>query len=155
MDAVLSYENGMLEICLNGHTIQATAEGSLPGLTRISGIRTINLSKVLPTDDPLIIAFDGERLYMGSFSIPCVWHNVEANPIQLPIDPSLTTLLGLRLQYKEDEIFTSGFSQLVNEAEGKRKMLVRRAANVLEPLGVRLEDVERLVDEAVRRANHL
>jgi hypothetical protein len=155
MEAVFSFEDGLLEVYLNGFTVQAHAEGELPGLTRIPGVKAINLSKVLPTDDPLIIALEEERFYIGSLSIPCYWDNVRPRPIEIPNDAPLTTLLGVRLQYSHDDIFASGLLKPVNEAVNKRKMLVKRAANILEPLGVSLEEVERLVDDAVKRANHL
>lgn len=155
MEAVLSFEKGMFLMYLNGVTIQATAEGELPGLIRITGTRAINLSKILPTDNPLLIALEDERVSIGSLTIPCTWVNAEPHPVQLSIDPPLTELLGAKLKYTEQEIFTSGLSNPVNDAEAQRKRLIRRAANVLEPLGVRLADVEQLVDSTLRRINNL
>ena len=87
--------------------------------------------------------------------MPCVWHNVEPNPIQLPIDPPLTLLLGLRLKFTDKEIFQSGYSNPLGEAEHKRKMLITKAANALEPLGVKRAEVEKLVGETVKRINKL
>jgi hypothetical protein len=153
VDAVLTYRNGMLEVYLNGVEVKASAEGSLPGMTRIPSTQAIKLSKVLPNDDPLTIALEGERLYIGSMSLPCIWHNAEPNPIELEIDPPITTLLGVKMKYSEDDIFKSGLSKAVSEAEAQRIMLTRRAANVLEPLGVRQADLERLIEETLRRIN--
>lgn len=155
MEAVFSFEEGNLVVFLNGVSIFASAEGSLPGMARISGIRAISLSKAIPTDDPLTVALEEGRLSFGSLSIPCTWHDVEPNPIQLPIDPPLTVMLGVRMKYSEDEIFKSGLSKPVGEAEAQRNMLIRRAANALEPLGVHISDVERLVDDTLRRINNL
>jgi hypothetical protein len=73
----------------------------------------------------------------------------------LPIDASLPLLLGLRLKHTDEEIFQSGHSNPVGEAEQKRKMLITKAANALEPLGVKRADIEKLVDEAVKRINRI
>ncbi len=155
MEAVLTFEKGNLVVFVNGVSIDASAEGEFPGMIRIPATQAITLSKVLPPDSPLGIAHDEERLYIGTFSMPCVWHNVEPNPIQLPIDPPLTLLLGLRLKFTDKEIFQSGYSNPLGEAEHKRKMLITKAANALEPLGVKRAEVEKLVGETVKRINKL
>lgn len=153
MQAVFSYEKGNFIVFVNGVSIEASAEGEFPGLVRIPAAQAITLSKLLPPEDPLTIAHDEKRLYFGTFSMPCTWHNVEPHPVQLPIDPSLPMLLGLRLKYTHEEIFQSGYSNPLGEAEHKRKMLITKAANALEPLGVKRVDVEKLVDETVKRVN--
>lgn len=155
IEAVLSFENGNFVVFVNGVSIEATAEGKFPGMVRIPAVQAITLAKVLPPEDPLTIAHDEKRLYIGTFSMPCAWNNVEPNPIQLPIDAPLPTLLGLRLKYTDQEIFQSGHSNPLDEAERKRKMLVTKAVNALEPLGVKRPDVEKLVDDAVRKVNKL
>ena len=124
-------------------------------MVRIPATQAIKLSKALPADDPLTIAHDEERLHIGTFSMPCIWHNVEAHPVQLPMDAPLPLMLGLRLKYTDAEIFQSGYSNPLGEAEHKRKMLITKAANALEPLGVKRAEIEKLVDETVMRINKL
>jgi hypothetical protein len=153
MEAVFSFEKSNFVVFVNGVSIEASAEGEFPGLVRIPAAQAITLSKLLPPEDPLTIAHDEERLYIGTFSMPCTWHNVQAHPVQLPIDASLPMLLGLRLKHTDEEIFQSGYSNPLGEAEHKKKMLITKAANALEPLGVKRADVERLVDETVKRIN--
>ena len=75
------------------------------------------------------------------------------NPIQLPMDAPLPVLLGLPLRYSDQEIFQSGLSNPHSEAVRKRRMLITKAANALEPLGVARGDVEKLVDETIKRIN--
>jgi len=153
MEAVLSFEKGNFVVFINGVSVEASATGEFPGLVRIDATKAINLAKVLPPDDPLTIAHDEERIYFGTFSLGCTWHNVQAHPVQLPIDAPLPLLLGLRLKYSDQEIFQSGYSNPLGEAEHKAKMLITKAANALEPLGVKRGDVEKLVGEAVKQAN--
>lgn len=153
MEAVLSFDGGDFVVFVNGVSINASASGSFPGLVRIPATKFINLSQFLPAEDPLPIGHDGERLYIGTLSIPCTWHNVQGHAVQLPIDASLPLLLGLRLKYSDQEIFQSGYSNLLGEAEYKAKLLITKAANVLEPLGIERADVETLVDQSVKRLN--
>lgn len=72
MDAILSFEKGNFVVFVNGVSIDASATGEFPGLVRISAAQAINLSKVLPPEDPLTIAHDEDRLHIGPFSMPCV-----------------------------------------------------------------------------------
>lgn len=153
MKVLLSCEEGNFVVCVNGVSIDAEASGEFPGFVHISAAQAINLSRVLPPEDPLTIALDGDRLFIGSLSITCVWDDVEPNLIQLPINASLPTVLGLKLKYTEQEISQSGLSNLLSEAEEKQKLLILKAAKVLESLGVARGDVERLVDETVRKFN--
>jgi hypothetical protein len=155
MEAVLSFEKGNFVVFVNGVSIEASAEGEFPGLARIPAAQAITLSKVLPPEDPLTIAHDEKELYIGTFSMPCAWSNVDPHPIQLPIDAPLPLLLGLRLKYTDQQVFQSGYSNPLGEAERKRKLLITKASNALEPLGVKRADVEKLVDEAVRIVNKL
>jgi hypothetical protein len=155
MEAVLSFERGNFVVFINGVSIDASASGEFPGLVRIDASKAINLAKALPSEDPLTIAHDEERLYIGTFSLGCTWHNVQLHPVQLPIDPPLPLLLGLRLKHSNQEIFQSGYSNPVGEAEHKARMLITKAANALEPLGVKRADIEKLVDDAVRAANNV
>lgn len=150
---VITNENGKLVVYLEGISIEASAEGALPGMVRVDGTVIQKLSKVLPHDNPLTIQLDGEHLFIGSFSIPCHWANVEPNPVQIPMDASLTDILGLELRHSNDEIFKSSLSNKLSDALSERNKLISWAANKLAPLGVTTTDIEELVDKAVRRAN--
>jgi len=153
-EAIFTFENNALMIELGGVTVEATAEGTWRGLVRVAGRAVLNLAVALPADDPLHVSLkDGERLYIGSLSLPCIWHDAEERTIPLPMDAPLTALLGVRYKFTDDEIFRSGLTNPIAEAEAQRKMLTRSAANKLEPLGVRFEDVEQLVDATLRRVN--
>jgi hypothetical protein len=153
MDAVFSFEKGNLVVFLDGVQIEATAEGVFPGMVRIPGIKALSLSDLLPDEDPLRIAHDGERLYLGTFSMPCTWHNVEPNTIQLPMDAPFTVLLGLPLKYTDQEIFQSGLSKPLQQAQARRKLLTTKAVNLLAEFGVSRIEVEKLVEETIKRLN--
>ena len=71
-DAILSLDNGVFVVSLDGISVESPAEGEFPGLVRIPGVMALTLSKILPADDPLLVAHDQQRLHIGTFSIPCV-----------------------------------------------------------------------------------
>ncbi|HWN08413.1 MAG TPA: hypothetical protein VNO50_03925 [Pyrinomonadaceae bacterium] len=153
MEAVLTFEDGNFVVFVNGVSIEATAQGAFPGMVRIPAAQAITLAKVLPPEDPLTIAYEETRLYIGTFSMPCVWHNVEPNPIQLPINPPFTVLLGLPLKYSDQEIFQSGLSKPLDEAQRRRKLLTTKAVNLLLEFGVSRAEVEKLIEESIKRLN--
>jgi len=67
----------------------------------------------------------------------------------------LLLLLGLKLKYTDEQIFQSGYSNPLGEAEHKRKMLITKGANALQPFGVARVNVEKLVDETVKHLNNI
>src|SRR3954465_6751601 len=70
-EALFSFEKGSLIVSLDGISIEAPAQGEFRGLVRVPGPKVLTLNKILPTEDPLRIGHDGERLYVGTFSMPC------------------------------------------------------------------------------------
>jgi len=154
-DALLSLEDGMFVVSLDGISIEAEAEGKFPGLVRIPGSKALTLSKILPSEDPLTFAHDQQRFYVGTFSMPCAWLEGEPKPIQVPADAPLTHLLGLRLKHADDQISKSGLGSAVGSAQATRAKLERQAAHILEPLGVNLSDVRTLVESCLRHASGL
>ncbi len=154
-DALLSFDDGMFVVSLDGISIESTADGQFPGLVRIPGVKALTLSKILPTEDPLTFAHDQQRLYVGTFSMPCTWMEGTPKVIQVPADAPLTHLLGLKLKYSDEEISKSGLASAVGNAEVTRRNLERQAAHILDPLGVSLSDLRTLVENRLRHAGGL
>ena len=154
-EALLSFEKGMLVVSLDGISIESSAEGAFPGFVRIPGAKALTLSKILPPEDPLTVAHDQQRLYVGTFSMPCAWLEGEPKPIQVPTDAPVTHLLALKLKYSDEQISQSGLGSAVGSAQATRGKLERQAALILEPLGVNLSDVRTLVESCLRHASGL
>lgn len=152
-DALLSFDGGVFVVSLEGISIESRAEGQFPGLVRIPGVKALTLSKILPAEDLLTFAHDEQRLYVGTFSMPCTWMEGTPKVIQVPADAPLTHLLGLKLNCSDEEISKSGLASAVGNAEVTRRNLERQAAHTLEPLGVNLSDVGTLVEHCLRRAS--
>lgn len=140
----------MFVVSLDGISIEAQAEGEFPGLVRIPGGKALTLSKILPPEDPLTIAHDQQRFYLGTFSMPCSWLEGEPEAIQVPADAPLTHLLGLKLKHSDDQISKSGLASAVAGAQATRVKLEHQAAHILEPLGVNLSDIRLLVENCLR-----
>lgn len=149
---VLFFNDGALVVSLDGVLIKASAEGDLKGYIRIGGLAILSLSQALPPDDPLPIRVEGERLFISKFSLPCEVDE-PTRAIQIPMDAPLSILLGLEYICSDKEILRSGFAEKLNVARGQKSNLIRWASNKLAVLGVRREEIEELVDKALRRVN--
>jgi hypothetical protein len=149
---VLFFQDGALVVSLDGALIKASAEGDLPGFVRIGGLAVLSLTEALPPDDPLPIRVEGGRLFISKLSLPCEVDE-PTRAIQIPMDAPLSTLLGLEYIYSDKEILRSGFAEKMNVARGQKTNLIRWASNKLAVLGVKREDIEELVDKALRRVN--
>jgi hypothetical protein len=58
------------------------------------------------------------------------------------------------LEYTDQEIFQSGLSKPLEEAQRRRKLLTTKAISRLQELGVSKAKVEKLVEESIKRLNH-
>lgn len=155
----LTYGQGSLTIEMEGISIEVAAEGEFPGRVRMSGASLLKLAGVLPADDPIVFQAEGDRLSIGSFSLP-----IQIDEAQLPtgaddgyipqvIDAPLYFLLGLEYKYSDAAIVRSGYWDKVNQARGEKERLIQAVAHKLAPLGVTKTDVADVVEKALRRIN--
>ena len=156
-EAILSYGNGTLSIEFGETTAQAPAEGTWPGKARVPGLALLQLESTLPPTDPVSFQAGKDRLSVGKWSTPCHWEDEaeqSSGPvIQLPANPPLTLILGLPQRYSDQDIARSGLDLMVRMAEQRRDTLIAQAAAILQPLGVDLIDLRRVVGECVKRKN--
>lgn len=154
-EAILSFENGLLSIEFGDVAAQAPAEGNWPGKARVPGLALLQLESSLPADDPVTFQGGPERVSAGKWSTPCHWDEAIQQPnrplIELPPNPPLTMILGLPHRYSDQEIARSGLDLMVRMAEQRRDTLIAQASALLQPLGVDLGDLRRVVEECVRR----
>jgi len=90
---------------------------------------------------------DGKCFRAGALSTDkeCNWEISDRPPIQLPMNPTLRDLAQIAVSYSSDEIERAGAGVPVAEAKEKTDALIRKASEVLEPLGATAEDVQALV----------
>lgn len=151
-EAVFSLTDGMLTIDIGGITVKATASGKLHGQACIRWAYLIGVANVVPTEDPVVFRFEDNRLVIGSTSLPCIWQEVVADVIDLPMNPPLPIVLNLRGKYTDEHIARSGLTGVVFMAEERMHKLIDEAASTLAELGVSRVDVERVVEHALARA---
>jgi hypothetical protein len=119
--AVVSMEGSSLKVAFVGGSVSVSADGRRAGEVR---------------DD---------RLYVGTAWGRCVWQAAFRSEIELPLDPDFLTFLRLPFQHSEDRLERAGLMPRVRKAQERLDRLVRKAADVLEPLDVTEDDVRRLV----------
>lgn len=149
--AVVSMEGQALKVAFVGGAVSIPAEGSWAGEVRVPTLLfvrlAVNLPKGIPAGDPLPIEVREDRLYVGTAWGRCVWQAAFGSEIPLPLDPDFMTLLKLPSRYSEDRLERAGLLPRVREAQERSRRLVRKAADVLSPLGVTESDLQRLVQE--------
>lgn len=150
-NVVVGYSDGCLELHYGGVTARASATGDWPGGMRIEPKYVIGIRSLLPREDPLVLRVDGNPFRVGGATYPCGWDDEQVELIPAAINTSRLDLLTLRYEYSDEQIAASGLAGPVADAEEWRDKLVERAAQVLEPLGVKHSDVERMVDTVLRR----
>lgn len=153
-NAVLSWSDGMLVIDLPGGSTKLPAAGTWPGTVRVGGEFILVLAKVPPMDDPVTVSVRDGRLRIEDSSSPCVLDEVKRSIIDVPLNAPLHAVLNVGRVHSADEIARSGLTPLVDKSAERRDALIARAAKVLQPLMVEVEDVLRLADECIRRKHH-
>ena len=150
-EAIVSFDDQVLHIDLGGMTVTIPAVGEWPGQARIPGSFILTLAKVPPTTDPVVVSVDDGRFYFGSTSVGCSWQAPWRALIQLPMNPKIKLILALRSKFTEEEIRESGWSERLKSAEAYRDHVCETIAQRLADLGVRPEDVRRMIDECAAR----
>lgn len=79
-----------------------------------------------------------------------MWQAAFRSEIELPLDPDFLTVLRLPFQHSNDRLERAGLMPRVREAQERSGRLVRKATEILWPLGVTEEDVQGLVQDLLR-----
>jgi hypothetical protein len=154
-EVVFFREGRELVISAVGGSHRMPIEGNWEGQVRVSSDFLRLLTKVPPTASPVIIAVEGDKLRIGTSKLPCITQLDVAPPIEIPHDPPLHVVLALECSHSREEIERSGLLPTLENAQSERDRLLEQAADTLNPLGVKQEDLRLLIDRCVRRANGL
>jgi hypothetical protein len=158
-EAILMFASGQLHLYFTGMDTWASAEGAWNGQARVKCDALCRLAKVPPVKDPVVIHVDGDRINIGGSFMPCVWEPVaprdlftaEAGvPIQAPINPNLSLLVSMMLDFTDEEIVKSGLADHICKARTRKETLISRAAHELAELEITRVDLRKLVDERLR-----
>lgn len=147
---ILSYTGEDLRIEIAGADMMVPAKGRWTGRARISGAVIFRLSRLLPSNDRLPIRIEEGTLYIGRTALPCDWEEVFEPSIPLPLNLTDIDVLKLARKYSPQRLAAAGISARAEEAEEWLSSTLDRAAQVLEPLGIRREMLEEIVERRLR-----
>lgn len=150
-EALISFKDNLLIIEAGGVDVEVPAEGNWTGQARIQSSALITISKQMPTDDPISIRVEANRLYISRFATLCIWKEKAIRNIVLPMDAPITMILSLALKYSQEEIENSGLMASLKLAEEKRDRLIDRALDVLQPLDLDYSDLKSAIDLSLKQ----
>ena len=155
---MLTLEKGHLVFRYGGVETTAAAEGNWPGAAYVFRMNILQIAKVPPIKDPVVVEVTGERIKIEGFSTDCRW--TPADTVSPPPfkneppapknvkDTTFPTLVSMGLDYSPDKVASLGLTVQVNAAKRKKDQLVEEAAKILAPLGITAADLQMLVKSA-------
>lgn len=150
--AVVREEDGELVIEIGGTRVGVKARGTWLGRVRLNGEWMLNVWRYVPATGDLDVAYEGGFLKIGVIAVRAGWQDIAPETdIELPVNPTLRDLLCIPLAFTEAEIASCGLAPVVEGALARRRRLEDQVWNHLDALGVVREDVQDLVETALRR----
>lgn len=144
--AFVAFDGRSVTIEAGSTTFFAFAVGTWPGNAIINATLLHALAVAPPTEDPVILACDGEHLRFGALKVACQWQPVSSMALTAPRQPEWIEALALKYTLPRARIIAEGRAGEVRAADRKLNALVRRVAKSLAPMGVSTADVEALVE---------
>lgn len=148
--AILGFDGSFLTLEVLDQMFAASATGTWPGNARVSATLIGALRQALPAGDPLVVQCDRERLSFGTLRVDCEWQPVSEELTTMPATEEWVATLALNYSMSRGKLITDGFKKSLDDAERKLTQRLRSAAKSLEPLGVTVEDLRRLVETRLR-----
>ena len=150
-EALLTYDEGDLIVSIGGAEVRAAAWGRWTGVVRTAGQVMTSLDRFLPDNDPMPVHVEDGRLTIGRTSVPCAWQETVPESVRVPVDPGLLHLLRLPLERDPESIEEAGLSEMVEHAVARRDELLERAAVVLAPLEIGLQEMQQCLIVRMRK----
>jgi len=152
-EAVISFDSNELCFQAQGVEVQIHAEGYWPGKARVSLFNLnplLRLLRLLPAQDPILIRYQDNKLFVQSYTMPCIWQDISPEFVEIPIDIPWTEILKLRYRYTEPQLISSGIMPKLVAAEDKLNNLIIAASKLLKPAGISEDDLHRLAEKKLR-----
>jgi hypothetical protein len=152
-DVVFECRNEILFVNAGGSWLEIPGRGHWEGQARVKGKAIAVLNKALPETDPLPITQSKDKIGFGNLFLGCSWEESASQFPRIPINASLTYILGLWQRYTDEDIEKSGMKPKFIAANQERIKRINLALKQLAPLDVTEEDLTTLVDEVIKRSN--
>jgi len=147
--ATLTFEPGVVTIDVAAAGVRVKGEGATSGGVAVPWERLAGIVRLVPNENPILVKVEHERLFIGSWSVPCSSAEALSEEVFLPPDTPLHLVLQLKLRYTEDQITRFGFADAIRKAERERDSLIAKAYEILRPLSVSQRDLTELVTHAL------
>lgn len=145
--ATLAFDGRFFSIEALDRVIVCNASGTWPGLATVNANVVVALAVAPPSGDPVIVAYDGERLRIGSMTVGCTWQPVSYTLLEMPSTPDWIEALSLKYRARRSSVLAKGYDLAIEKAEKKLDKLIAKITKQLAPLGVKESDIRSLVDK--------
>lgn len=148
---VVSYEAGNLSLATPGVTVTLPAEGRWPRPVRAPAqLLTVLIQVPPPGDEPVVIAFDGERLRIADCSMRASTDKYSRPRVDVLPTKRFFDLLRMGAKWSREDLEKEGLLGQVLEAESKRDKLLGKAEGLLLRLGIDRNDMDELLEAKLR-----
>ena len=148
--ALLAFEGSILSIESGAQVVTMHADGEWHGRAWFSSNLVKALIKVPPTDDPIVIAYDGAKLRVGSITVGCDWELVSKAFVKDVTRPSLLDLLAMNHSLPRSEIHGTGLSKRIEHARFRLDESIKKAAKLLKEAEISEADLWDLAEKRIQ-----
>src|SRR5688572_7144817 len=111
--AMLAFEGGFLSIEAGNVLVTMRANGQWQGRARFSANLLKALALVAPTENPVVVLYQGERLRIGGIVLDCKWEVVSKVFIKDATRPSPLDLVAMDQTLPRSEIHGTGLAKRI------------------------------------------
>lgn len=130
----------------------------IPGTGGFAGMAILPLTILIefvetlsPVEQVLIEPLTS-KIRIGSLQYICEWKESENEIPDWPYQATLAQIIGLEHRYDDEVLNYKKLWYTIKEAKSESYFLIEQAAELLQPSGICLEDLEMLMDEVIARA---
>jgi hypothetical protein len=153
-EAILTFDGTALLIELGGGAVTVPATGECSLQLRVPGIMLLNLSRVMPEDDPVpLVLEDRTHLVIASIRLTCQAQPVGSKVVDLPVNAEKDDILQALSDFTPLQIEQSGLTKVHARAVALQR--ITDAARLLMPLGITEQDLLDLVEQRATHADIL
>jgi hypothetical protein len=153
-DLVFEFDGADLKLTSSGVSVGLSGMGAGAGraIVALKALDGLLLhARGYPGSEIHLTVEDG-RLHVETLALSCRWESTAESVIRLPLSNiTLLDILHLRNNHSWEAITASGLDRQVVDAEKRKATLIARAAEILDPLGVSVQDLNRFVTEEIKK----
>jgi len=152
-DIVFEFDVQELKVSFNGCTTTMSVVGTGQGRAIMSG----RIIKALPQvpGSTIRLQQNGDMIQINSVSYSCLWSSNDQSNITLPLNPSFIDVLRLTYLHSKDTLTHAGLSSKTDEALARKDKLIAQAVDILKPLDLTAEDLEKLLVQKIILADEI